>query len=65
MSRYEAVMRSVLEDSRLVQLQQEGGASLSRLRREESSISGAPGYVAAVAAVASRYDAWTSCCTAW
>ncbi|XP_035855094.1 puratrophin-1 isoform X3 [Sander lucioperca] len=57
MSRYEAVMRSVLEDSRLVQLQQEGGASLSRLRREESSISGAAGYVAAVEAVASLYDA--------
>ncbi|XP_059211635.1 rho guanine nucleotide exchange factor 40 [Centropristis striata] len=36
LSRYQAVMCSILTDSRLVQLQQEGGASLSRLRREES-----------------------------
>ncbi|XP_068584909.1 pleckstrin homology domain-containing family G member 4B isoform X2 [Cebidichthys violaceus] len=35
LSRYQAVMRSILEDSRLVQLQQEGGASLSLLRRED------------------------------
>ncbi|XP_068170031.1 pleckstrin homology domain-containing family G member 4B isoform X2 [Antennarius striatus] len=32
LSRDKAVIRSILEDSRLVQLQQEGGASLSRLR---------------------------------
>ncbi|XP_077942208.1 puratrophin-1 isoform X2 [Gasterosteus aculeatus] len=38
LSRYQTMMRSVLEDSRLVQLQQEGGASLSRLRREEGSV---------------------------
>uniref|UniRef100_G3PZW5 Pleckstrin homology domain containing, family G (with RhoGef domain) member 4 n=1 Tax=Gasterosteus aculeatus TaxID=69293 RepID=G3PZW5_GASAC len=38
LSRYQTMMRSVLEDSRLVQLQQEGGASLSRLRREEGGV---------------------------
>ncbi|XP_039993758.1 uncharacterized protein KIAA1755 homolog, partial [Xiphias gladius] len=56
LSRYKAVMRSILEDSRLVQLQQEGGASLSRLRREESSISGTEEYRAAVETVSSLYN---------
>ncbi|XP_071370316.1 filaggrin-2-like, partial [Centroberyx affinis] len=56
LSRYGAVMRSVLEDSRLVRLQQEGGASLSRLRREDSSISVTDDYRAAVEAVAALYD---------
>ncbi|XP_071345993.1 rho guanine nucleotide exchange factor 40 isoform X2 [Trachinotus anak] len=56
LSRYKAVMRSVLEDSRLVQLQQEGGASLSRLRREESSISVTEAYRAEVETVSSLYD---------
>lgn len=32
LARYKMVMQSILEDSRLVQLQQEGGASLSWLR---------------------------------
>lgn len=32
LAKYKMVMRSILEDSRLVQLQQEGGASLSWLR---------------------------------
>lgn len=36
-SRYKSAMSSVLADSRLVQLQQEGGASLSWLRREAES----------------------------
>ncbi len=49
-------MRSILEDSRLVQLQQEGGASLSRLRREESSISATEDYRAAVETVSTLYD---------
>ncbi|KAJ0001705.1 hypothetical protein NQD34_001501 [Periophthalmus magnuspinnatus] len=49
LSKYKAVMCSILQDSRLVQLQQEGGASLSRLRRDESSIS-------AVESVSSLYD---------
>ncbi|XP_062417947.1 pleckstrin homology domain-containing family G member 4B [Pungitius pungitius] len=35
---YQTMMRSVLADSRLVQLQKEGGASLSRLRREEGGV---------------------------
>ncbi|XP_044052272.1 rho guanine nucleotide exchange factor 40 isoform X2 [Siniperca chuatsi] len=56
LSRYEAVMRSILEDGRLVQLQQEGGASLSRLRREESSVSATEDYRAAMEAVSSLYD---------
>ncbi|KAM8894248.1 puratrophin-1 isoform 2-T5 [Spinachia spinachia] len=38
LSRYQTVMRSILGDSRLVQLQREGGASLSRLRREEGGV---------------------------
>ncbi|MEQ2198025.1 hypothetical protein XENOCAPTIV_006512, partial [Xenoophorus captivus] len=37
LSKYRAVMCSTLEDIRLVQLQQEGGASLAWLRREEVS----------------------------
>ncbi|XP_022605688.1 puratrophin-1 [Seriola dumerili] len=56
LSRYKAVMRSVLEDSRLVQLQQEGGACLSWLRREESSISVTEEYRAQVEAVSSLYE---------
>uniref|UniRef100_A0A8P4GGS4 Pleckstrin homology domain containing, family G (with RhoGef domain) member 4 n=1 Tax=Dicentrarchus labrax TaxID=13489 RepID=A0A8P4GGS4_DICLA len=53
LSRYKAVMRSILEDSRLVQLQQEGGASLSRLRREEGV---SEDQRAAVETVASLYE---------
>uniref|UniRef100_A0A4W6CWJ2 Pleckstrin homology domain containing, family G (with RhoGef domain) member 4 n=1 Tax=Lates calcarifer TaxID=8187 RepID=A0A4W6CWJ2_LATCA len=56
LSRYKAVMRSILEDGRLVRLQQEGGASLSRLRREESSISTTEEYRAEVETVSSLYD---------
>ncbi|KAM7015933.1 puratrophin-1 isoform 2-T3 [Tautogolabrus adspersus] len=56
LSRYKAVMRSILEDSRLVQLQQEGGALLSRLRREESSLSETEDYRAAVETVSTLYD---------
>nr|XP_046254415.1 puratrophin-1 isoform X2 [Scatophagus argus] len=52
LSRYKAVMRSILEDSRLVQLQQEGGASLSRLR----SISVTGDQRAAVETVSTLYD---------
>lgn len=37
--KYRELMRTVLEDSRLVRLQLEGGAALSRLRKEETSIS--------------------------
>lgn len=49
-------MRSILEDSRLVQLQQEGGASLSRLRREESSVRETEDYRAAMETVSSLYE---------
>ncbi|KAG7239583.1 hypothetical protein INR49_028735, partial [Caranx melampygus] len=56
LSRYKAVMRSVLEDGRLVQLQKEGGACLSRLRREESSISVTEAYRAELEAASSLYE---------
>ncbi|KAJ0056757.1 hypothetical protein NL108_015595, partial [Boleophthalmus pectinirostris] len=56
LSKYNAVMCSILQDSRLVQLQQEGGASLSRLRRDESSICATDDYRAAVETVSSLYD---------
>lgn len=56
LSKYKAVMCSILQDSRLVQLQQEGGASLSRLRRDESSICHTEDYRAAVDTVSSLYD---------
>lgn len=49
-------MCSILEDRQLVQLQQEGGALLSRLRREESAISVTEEYQAAVEAVSILYD---------
>ncbi|XP_075939335.1 puratrophin-1 [Anarhichas minor] len=55
LSRYQAVMRSILEDSRLVQLQQEGGASLSLLRREDG-VTVTLDQRAAVATVSSLYD---------
>ncbi|XP_035483610.2 uncharacterized protein plekhg4 isoform X2 [Scophthalmus maximus] len=54
--RYKALMRSVLEDRRLVQWQQEGGASLLRLRREDSGVGAAEGCRAAVETVSSLYD---------
>ncbi|XP_026071060.1 rho guanine nucleotide exchange factor 40-like isoform X2 [Carassius auratus] len=37
--KYRELMRTVLEDSRLVRLQLEGGAALSCLRKEETSVS--------------------------
>ncbi|KAM9409281.1 puratrophin-1 isoform 2-T2 [Pholidichthys leucotaenia] len=55
LSHYQASMRSVLEDGRLVRLQQEGGASLSCLRREES-VGAAVEQRAAVEMVASLYE---------
>uniref|UniRef100_A0A3P8RL10 DH domain-containing protein n=1 Tax=Amphiprion percula TaxID=161767 RepID=A0A3P8RL10_AMPPE len=56
LSRYRSVMCSILEDGRLVQLQQEGGASLLRLRREEGGVSRTEEQRAAVEAVTSLYD---------
>lgn len=37
--KYKELMRSVLEDGRLARLQLEGGAALSRLRKEDTSVS--------------------------
>ncbi|XP_039867404.1 uncharacterized protein plekhg4 isoform X7 [Simochromis diagramma] len=56
LSRYRAVMCSILADSRLVQLQQEGGASLAWLRREESSVGVAVDQRAAVESVSALYE---------
>ncbi|XP_030574584.1 uncharacterized protein plekhg4 isoform X2 [Archocentrus centrarchus] len=56
LSRYKAVMCSILADSRLVQLQQEGGASLSWLRREESSVAAAVDQRAALETVSALYE---------
>lgn len=39
LNKYRELMSSVLDDSRLVRLQLEGGAALSRLRKEETSVS--------------------------
>lgn len=49
-------MCSILADSRLVQLQQEGGASLAWLRREESSVGVAVDQRAAVESVSALYE---------
>ncbi|XP_034143362.1 uncharacterized protein plekhg4 isoform X3 [Esox lucius] len=56
LTRYRGVMRSVLEDGRLVKLQLEGGANLSRLRKEETSVSLTDDYRDAVEGVGSLYD---------
>uniref|UniRef100_A0AAZ3R2D4 Uncharacterized protein n=2 Tax=Oncorhynchus tshawytscha TaxID=74940 RepID=A0AAZ3R2D4_ONCTS len=49
-------MCTVLEDSRLARLQLEGGAILSRLRKEETSVSLRDDYRDAVEVVAGLYD---------
>ncbi|KAI1904250.1 hypothetical protein AGOR_G00003750 [Albula goreensis] len=54
--KYRDLMRSVLEDSRLVRLQLEGGATLSRLRKEESSVSLTEDYRDATEAVSRLYN---------
>ncbi|KAG9352586.1 hypothetical protein JZ751_021000, partial [Albula glossodonta] len=54
--RYRTLMRSVLEDSRLVRLQLQGGATLSRLRKEESSISLTEDYRDAIETVSQLYN---------
>ncbi|XP_061102939.1 uncharacterized protein LOC133131582 [Conger conger] len=54
--RYQTQMRSVLEDSRLVRLQMQGGATLSRLRKEESSVSLTEDYRDAVETVSQLYN---------
>uniref|UniRef100_A0A8B9KBL5 Pleckstrin homology domain containing, family G (with RhoGef domain) member 4 n=1 Tax=Astyanax mexicanus TaxID=7994 RepID=A0A8B9KBL5_ASTMX len=54
--KYQELMRNVLEDSRLVRLQLEGGAALSRLRKEETSISLTEDYRDAIESVGSLYN---------
>lgn len=56
LARYRGVMCSVLEDSRLARFQLEGGANLSRLRKEETSVSLSDDYRDAVEVVAGLYD---------
>uniref|UniRef100_A0A3B4E112 Pleckstrin homology domain containing, family G (with RhoGef domain) member 4 n=1 Tax=Pygocentrus nattereri TaxID=42514 RepID=A0A3B4E112_PYGNA len=56
LSKYKELMRSVLEDSRLVRLQLEGGAALSRLRKEETSVSLTEDYRDAIEGVGSLYN---------
>ncbi|XP_076856301.1 pleckstrin homology domain-containing family G member 4B isoform X2 [Brachyhypopomus gauderio] len=54
--KYKELMQCVLEDSRLVRLQQEGGAALSRLRREDTSVSLTEDYRDAIESVGSLYN---------
>ncbi|XP_072527116.1 pleckstrin homology domain-containing family G member 4B isoform X2 [Salminus brasiliensis] len=54
--KYKELMRNVLEDSRLVRLQLEGGAALSRLRKEETSVSLTEDYRDAIEGVGSLYN---------
>ncbi|XP_034384196.1 puratrophin-1 [Cyclopterus lumpus] len=56
LSRYQEVMRNILEDTRLVQLQQEGGASLSGLRREGGGVLGVSAAVETASALYDRVD---------
>nr|XP_015224056.1 PREDICTED: pleckstrin homology domain-containing family G member 4B-like isoform X2 [Lepisosteus oculatus] len=56
LDRYRSLMRSVLEDCRLVRLQLEGGATLSRLRKEESSVSLTEDYRNAIETVIGLYN---------
>ncbi|XP_066569464.1 pleckstrin homology domain-containing family G member 4B isoform X2 [Amia ocellicauda] len=56
LGQYRQLMCSVLEDSRLVRLQLEGGAALSRLRKEESSVSLTEDYRDAVETVIALYN---------
>ncbi|XP_026874457.2 pleckstrin homology domain-containing family G member 4B isoform X6 [Electrophorus electricus] len=54
--KYKELMQCVLEDSRLVRLQQEGGAALSRLRKEETSVSLTEDYRDAIESVGGLYN---------
>ncbi|XP_030233415.1 puratrophin-1 isoform X1 [Gadus morhua] len=56
LARYRCVMSNVLQDSRLVDLQKEGGASLCLLRREESSFNQTDDYREAVGGVECLYQ---------
>ncbi|XP_058637646.1 LOW QUALITY PROTEIN: uncharacterized protein plekhg4 [Onychostoma macrolepis] len=54
--KYRELMRTVLEDSRLVRLQLEGGAALSRLRKEETSVSLTEDYRDAIESAGCLYN---------
>ncbi|XP_056317729.1 puratrophin-1 isoform X3 [Danio aesculapii] len=54
--KYRELMRTVLEDSRLVRLQLEGGAALSRLRKEETSVSLTEDYRDAIESAGRLYN---------
>ncbi|KAF4090966.1 hypothetical protein AMELA_G00031700 [Ameiurus melas] len=54
--KYKELMRSVLEDGRLARLQLEGGATLSRLRKEDTSVSLTEDYRDAIEGVGSLYN---------
>ncbi|XP_051511165.1 uncharacterized protein LOC127416075 isoform X2 [Myxocyprinus asiaticus] len=56
LSKYGELMRTVLEDSKLVRLQLEGGAALSRLRKEESSVSMTEDYRYAIESAGRLYN---------
>ncbi|XP_067327019.1 LOW QUALITY PROTEIN: puratrophin-1 [Anolis sagrei] len=50
------LMRTVLEDARLVRLQQEGGALLARLRKEDSPVALAPDFPLVLDAATALYN---------
>nr|XP_055061135.1 puratrophin-1 isoform X6 [Misgurnus anguillicaudatus] len=56
LNKYRELMRSVLDDSRLVRLQLEGGAALSRLRKEETSVSLTEDYRDAIESAGHLYN---------
>ncbi|XP_058849881.1 uncharacterized protein LOC117425702 isoform X1 [Acipenser ruthenus] len=56
LGRYRDLMKSVLEDNRLVRLQLEGGATLSRLKKEESCVTLTEDYRDAIETVTALYN---------
>eukprot|EP00079_Xenopus_tropicalis_P034805 XP_017948576.1 PREDICTED: puratrophin-1 isoform X1 [Xenopus tropicalis] len=56
LQKFGELMRMVLEDTRLVQLQKEGGAILARLRKEESCVTLTEDYREAVDVAAELYN---------
>ncbi|MGH0151264.1 UNVERIFIED_CONTAM: hypothetical protein FKN15_032362 [Acipenser sinensis] len=56
LGRYRDLMKSVLEDNRLVRLQLEGGATLSRLKKEESCVTLTEDYRDAIETVTTLYN---------
>ncbi|KAM8946012.1 puratrophin-1 [Pelodytes ibericus] len=56
LKRFGQLMKAVLEDTRLVQLQTEGGAMLARLRKEESCVALTVDYREAVKAASDLYN---------